>query len=153
MNAEQNCGLLGEYAGAAGVTPEPGGPPDRWRELTPYARTGPMALRVGADPSYLYLALEGGRPVAAARYVVGIDTYRPDRGQFRLPGLPSVPSEVGFELALVLDDTSDAQLLVARHGPEAPQPELPRSGEHTSELQSRPHLACRTLPPQSKHRG
>ena len=113
MNAEQNYGLLGEYAGAAGVTPEPGGPPDRWRELTPYARTGPMALRVGADPSYLYLALEGGRPVAAARYVVGIDTYRPDRGQFRLPGLPSVTSEVGFEFALVLDDTSDAQLLVA----------------------------------------
>ncbi len=113
MNAEQNYGLLGEYAGAAGVTAEPGGPPDRWRELTPYARTGPMVLRVGADPSYLYLALEGGRPVAAARYVVGIDTYRPDRGQFRLPGLPSVTSEVGFEFALVLDDTSDAQLLVA----------------------------------------
>jgi len=113
MNAEQNYGLLGEYADAAGVTPEPGGAPDRWRELTPYARTGPMVLRVGADPSYLYLALEGGRPVAAARYVVGIDTYRPDRGQFRLPDLPSVTSEVGFEFALVLDDTSDAQLLVA----------------------------------------
>src|SRR3989475_736473 len=118
MNAEQNYGLLGEYAGAAGATPEPGGPPDRWRELTPYARNGSLVLRVGANPSYLYVALEGGRPVAAARYVVGIDTYRPDRGQFRLPRLPSVTSEVGFEFALVLDDTSDAQLLVApRYNP------------------------------------
>src|SRR5438445_6564996 len=51
VNAEQSYGLLGEYAGAAGVTPEPAGPPDRWRELTPSARTGRMALRRRAAPS------------------------------------------------------------------------------------------------------
>jgi hypothetical protein len=48
----------------------------------------------------------------AARYVVGIDTYRRDRGQFRLPGVAR-PAAVGFEFALILNDTSDAQLRVA----------------------------------------
>jgi hypothetical protein len=68
-------------------------------------------LRAGADPSYLYLALEGGPGPESARYVVGIDSYRRDRGQFRLPG--GLASEIGCEFVVVLNDTSDAQLLVA----------------------------------------
>src|SRR3989449_8325214 len=75
MNAEQNYGLLGEYAGAAGVTPAPRGAPDRWGELTPHARTRPLVFRGGAHPSYLYLALAGGGAVSAARHVVGVDTH------------------------------------------------------------------------------
>ena len=60
MDAEQNYGLLGEYAGNS-ATPEPGGDPSRWRATLPLLERhgGPVALRVGADPSYLYLALEG----------------------------------------------------------------------------------------------
>ena len=111
-NAEQHYGLLGEYGGAsAGVTPEPGGDPAVWRALPLFARADSLVLRVGADPSYLYVALAGRPTFDSTRYVVGIDTYRRDRGQFRLPGVGS--SEVGCEFALVLNDTSDAQLMVA----------------------------------------
>src|SRR2546427_499001 len=67
----------------------------------------------GDAPRGARRAGDGRTRRAAPRYVVGIAPYRPDRGQFRLPGLPSVTSEVGFEFALVLDDTSDAQLFVA----------------------------------------
>jgi hypothetical protein len=44
--------------------------------------------------------------------VVGIDTYRRDRGGYRLPGVVG-SSDVGCEFALVLNDTTDAQLVVA----------------------------------------
>jgi hypothetical protein len=46
------------------------------------------------------------------RWMIGVDTWRADRGQFRLPGVPGrLP--LGVEFALDLRDTSDAQLLVA----------------------------------------
>src|SRR5205807_1827425 len=60
MDAEQNYGLLGEYAGDSGATPEPGGDPVRWRALPVLERSDTVALRVGADPSYLYIVLDGG---------------------------------------------------------------------------------------------
>src|SRR3989449_2105617 len=105
---------MGEYAGAsADATPQPGGDPAVWRALPVLARGDSLVLRVGADPSYLYVALAGRPSFDSARYVVGIDTYRRDRGQFRLPGVPGPTGEVGSEFALVLNDTSDAQLMVA----------------------------------------
>jgi hypothetical protein len=112
LDAEQHYGLLGQYAGDTTTTPEPGGAPDRWRALRLLEGGDTLALRVGADPSYLYLALDGGPPLDTVRYVVWIDTYRRDRGAARLPGV-SFASDVGFEFALVLNDTTDAQLLVA----------------------------------------
>jgi hypothetical protein len=111
-DAEQNYGLLGEYAGPANTTPEPGGDPAVWQALAVLGRHDSLALRVGADPSYLYVALDGRPGFDSARYVVGIDTYRRDRGQFRLPGVAG-SGGVGCEFVLVLNDTSDAQLLVA----------------------------------------
>src|SRR6266567_3924767 len=124
MAAEQNYGLLGEYAGAAGGTPEPGGDPVRWRALPVLEHSDAVALRVGADPSYLYLVLDGGPALDSTRYVVGIETQRGSGGERTLPGVSEV-SDVGFEFALVLNDTSDAQLLVAS----AYNPYLvPRSG-------------------------
>ncbi|HEV2751596.1 MAG TPA: tetratricopeptide repeat protein [Gemmatimonadales bacterium] len=96
-DAEQSYGLLGEYAGPWPGTPEPGGDPGAWQAL-PLVGQGSsdtLTLRGGSDPSYLYLALAGGPRLGTARYVVGIDTYR--RGEFQL----------------ALNDTSDAQLLVA----------------------------------------
>ena len=110
-NAEQNYGLLGEYAGPADATPEPGGAAARWQALPFVERGDSVVLRAGADPSYLYLALQGGPGLEVARYVVGIDSYRRDRGRFRLPG--GSASEIGCEFVVVLNDTSDAQLLVA----------------------------------------
>src|SRR3989454_799763 len=113
-DAEQHYGLLGEYAGPANATPQPGGDPAVWQALPVLGRGDSLVLRVGADPSYLYVALAGRPSFDSARYVVGIDTYRRDRGQFRLPGVGGGPTgEVGSEFALVLNDTSDAQLLVA----------------------------------------
>src|SRR2546426_1054559 len=111
-DAEQHYGLMGEDAGPADMTPEPGGAPAVWQALPVLERGDSLVLRVGADPSYLYVALAGRRGFDAVRYVVGIDTYRRDRGQFRLPGDVG-SSDVGCEFALVLNDTSDAQLVVA----------------------------------------
>src|SRR6266700_1719202 len=93
-DAEQHYGLLGEYARHTA------GSPPGWGVAS-------------ADASYLYVALAGRPSFDSARYVVGIDTYRRDRGQFRLPGVPGPTGEVGSEFALVLNDTSDAQLMVA----------------------------------------
>src|SRR5436305_10837343 len=36
--------------------------------------------------------------------------------------------------------------------PQVPVPQSPRSEEHTSELQSRPHLVCRLLLEKKKHK-
>jgi len=83
-----------------------------------------VALRVGADPSYLYLVLDGGPALDSTRYVVGIETQRGSGGERTLPGVSEV-SDVGFEFALVLNDTTDAQLLVVpAHNPYV----VPRSG-------------------------
>lgn len=112
MDAEQNYGLLGEYAGAADATPEPGGDPARWRALPVLERSDTIAVRVGADPSYLYLGLDGGPTLDSTRYVVGIETQPGSGGERALPGVSRV-SDVGFQFALVLHDTSDAELLVA----------------------------------------
>ena len=84
MDAEQNYGLVGLYAGDS-TRPEPGGDPRRWRALSMVAESAGTSMRTGADPSYLYIALEG----PAGRWTVSIDRFR-----------------------LVLNDTADAQLLV-----------------------------------------
>src|SRR6266480_3652083 len=113
-DAEQHYGLMGEYGGvSADATPAPGGDPTAWRALSVLARGDSLVLRVGADPSYLDVALAGRPEFDSARYVIGIDTYRRDRGQFRLPGVAGPTDAVGCEFALVLNDTSDAQLMVA----------------------------------------
>jgi len=112
-DAEQHYGLMGEYGGvSAGATPEPGGDPAVWQALPLLQGGDSLVLRVGADPSYLYVALAGRPGFDSARYVVGIDTYRRDRGGYRLPGVVG-SSDVGCEFALVLNDTTDAQLVVA----------------------------------------
>ena len=84
MDAEQNYGLVGLYAGDS-ARPEPGGDPERWRALPMIAEGAGTNLRVGADPSYLYMGLAG----PAGRWTVSIDRFR-----------------------LVLNDTADAQLFV-----------------------------------------
>ena len=112
MDAEQNYGLLGEYAGDAAATPVPGGDPVRWRALPLLERSDAVALRVGVDPSYLYIVLDGAPALDSTRYVLGIDADGGAGGERRLPGL-SFASDAGFEFALVLNDTTDARLLVA----------------------------------------
>jgi tetratricopeptide (TPR) repeat protein len=96
MDAEQSYGLLGLDAGDA-ARPEPGGDPARWRALATLADSAGTRLRVGSDAAYLYLALERTPSIASTRWVVAIDTDRPGRGEFEV----------------VLNDTTDAQVLVA----------------------------------------
>lgn len=110
MDAEQNYGLVGLYAGDT-ARPEPGGAPAWWRALPVAADGGRTRLRVGSDPAYLYLALESPLGIESVRWVVGIDTHRPERGQFTLTGVPG-RTPIGMEFALVLSDTTDGQLLV-----------------------------------------
>ena len=110
MDAEQNYGLVGLYAGDT-ARPETGGAPARWRALPVVADGGRTRLRVGSDPAYLYLALESPLDLESVRWVVGIDTHRPERGQFALTGVPG-RAPIGMEFALVLSDTTDGQLLV-----------------------------------------
>jgi len=111
MDAEQHYGLLGEYAGDSASAPEPGGDVSRWRGMRSLAGDDALRLRAGHDEANLYLALETRMAVDSARWVIGIDTWRRDRGQFRLPGegkrLP-----VGVEFAIVITDSADAQLVV-----------------------------------------
>ncbi|HEY6060720.1 MAG TPA: tetratricopeptide repeat protein [Gemmatimonadales bacterium] len=115
MDAEQNYGLLGQYAGRDSMAPAPGGDPARWRALRALEGTDTLRLRVGSDESYLYLALEtgpGAAPFDAVRTLIGIDTYRSSRGQFRLPEVPGIGT--GVEFYLDVSDTAAGQLFVAR---------------------------------------
>lgn len=131
MDAEQQYGLLGQYAGSAQATPDLGGDPARWRALRALAESDSLRLRVGSDEAYLYLALQiDGRSLApdSIRYLVGIDTYRRDRGEFRLPGVLGLG--VGVEFYLALSDSSDGGLFVTRsYNPYlAPSPGLGPTG-------------------------
>jgi tetratricopeptide (TPR) repeat protein len=114
MDAEQHYGLLGQYAGSASRTPQPGGDPDRWRALPALQGNDSLRLRVGSDEAYLYLALQANGPLAAdsVHYLVGLDTYRPDRGEYRLPGVPGIG--LGVEFYLDLGDSTAGRLFVAR---------------------------------------
>ena len=113
MDAEQNYGLVGEYAGTP-ERPEPGGDVARWRALQQLEGNDSLALHVGSDEAYLYLALDARAPLGAdvVRYLVGLDTYRADRGEFRLPGVPGIG--VGVEFHLDLNDSTNGQLFVTR---------------------------------------
>jgi len=113
MDAEQNYGLLGQYSGTAD-RPEPGGDAAHWRALPSLEGNDSLRLRVGSDESYLYLAIEARTPLDpdAVRYLVGLDTYRDDRGEFRLPGVPGIG--VGVEFYLDLGDSTNGQLFVAQ---------------------------------------
>jgi hypothetical protein len=109
MDAEQNYGLLGLYAGDT-AGPEPGGGLAPWRSLPVVAESGGTRLHAGTDASYLYLALESPLTIDSVRWTVGIDTGRRDSGQFAFPDRTGSPT--GLEFALELRDTADAQLLV-----------------------------------------
>jgi tetratricopeptide (TPR) repeat protein len=110
MDAEQNYGLLGQFAGDTATLPVLGGDPGKWRELEALERDTTMTLRVGSNASYLYLALEG--QTDSIGYVVGIDTYGPKTGQFLLPG-QHAPGTVGYEFALTLRDSGAGRMWVA----------------------------------------
>jgi hypothetical protein len=110
MDAEQNYGILGEYAGDAATTPRLGADPAQWRKLpvlesgTPDTSSSLRQLRARADESFVYLAVEltpGKFPWASRGIQLAIDTYLAGVGQHRLPR-SEVQSEVGFEFLIDL---------------------------------------------------
>jgi hypothetical protein len=110
MDAEQNYGIVGMYAGAAKATPRLGGEPAVWRSLPVVqglagGSTRPLArLRAGADESFLYLAVDlkpGKFPWGSQGVQLAIDTYLPDIGQHQLPR-SGMGSEIGFEFLVEL---------------------------------------------------
>jgi hypothetical protein len=119
MDAEQNYGILGQYAGDENTTPRLGGAPARWLALpeiqdgqaTP---RGPSRIRAGADESFYYLAVElprGKFPWDSLGIQLAIDTYLPRVGQHRLPRT-QVRSEVGFEFLIDLVSRDTASMRV-----------------------------------------
>jgi hypothetical protein len=116
MDAEQNYGILGEYAGTEMSRPVLGGDPARWRGLRELASgNGALrSLRAGSDASYLYLALEvppGPIDWKAEGIALALDTYLSARGQTALPEA-DMRSEVGFEFLLDLRGPTDAALRI-----------------------------------------
>jgi hypothetical protein len=116
MDAEQNYGILGEYAGDTATRPVLGGEPARWRALREIASAeGPLrGLRAGSDASYLYLSLE--MPPGPVRWTadgiaLALDTYLIERGQTVLPE-GGMRSEVGFEYLIDLRGPEDAALRI-----------------------------------------
>jgi hypothetical protein len=120
MDAEQNYGIMGQYAGDSGTTPRMGEDPARWRQF-PAVQTapdgsgpGPHRLRAGADESFVYLAVElqpGPFPWSSQGIQIAIDTYHPRVGQHRLLGR-QVRSEIGFEFLIDLAGPDSASMKV-----------------------------------------
>ena len=123
MDAEQNYGVLGNYAGKAGKTPQPGGDAGNWLlgekvfETIPSGSAAPGSLRAHFDESYLYLTAlfpelpPGPFPWDSLGVMIAIDTWLPGRGQHLLPD-SLVTSETGFEFLLDLRSPDDAELRV-----------------------------------------
>jgi hypothetical protein len=120
MDAEQNYGVMGQYAGEARRTPRLGGDPALWRALAlvqSATADDPGKLRrvrAGADESFYYLAvdLEPGRfPWASMGLQLAIDTYLPRVGQHRLPR-SQLRSELGFEFLIDLAAADSGRVLV-----------------------------------------
>ncbi|HEU4698367.1 MAG TPA: hypothetical protein VFS40_04265, partial [Gemmatimonadales bacterium] len=134
MDAEQNYGILGAYAGAASgpaASPAPGGDPARWLALrvVQEAREGaaderarqdalvPARVRMGSDASYVFVAVEfpglRGRafPWDSAGVQLALDTHLPRVGQHLLPRT-GVRSELGFEFLADLRGPGAAALRV-----------------------------------------
>jgi hypothetical protein len=120
MDAEQNYGILGEYAGDVTATPRLGGDPGQWRRLpvlqsgTADTNGGLERLRAGADESFVYLAVElgpGKFPWKSRGIQLAIDTYLPRVGQHRLPR-SQVQSEIGFEFLIDLSGPEHGSVAV-----------------------------------------
>ena len=149
MDAEQNYGMLGMYAGEASTTPLPGGDPARWLALPSLMvaeRPGPGApsrLRIGHDESYVYLAVEfvglsGGEfPWAERDVVLALDTYRADLGQRTLPGRV-VSGDIGFEFVALFRDTTDADLRITPDYNPYHGPTVIRDGDDFGQFARRP---------------
>ncbi len=120
MDAEQNYGIMGMYAGDGRSRPRLGGDVELWKRLPAVQRAGDPSssglrvIRMGFDESYYYVAVELTRgPFGwdSLGIQLALDTHQPRVGQHRLPRT-GVESEVGFEFLLDLLRPDSARMAV-----------------------------------------
>jgi hypothetical protein len=148
MDAEQNYGVIGMYAGDSASTPRLGGLARPWLEgeslyvEPPESPGAPGGLRVQANESHLFLTAHfpglAGRPFPwdSIGAMIAIDTWLPSVGQHRLPhGL--LDSETGFEFLLDLRTPEDAEIrILPEYNPYGAAPDS--SGDDLGRFYHRP---------------
>src|SRR6185437_6652876 len=120
LDAEENYGVVAMRAGVKGASPIIDGDSADWRgrpvlySAPTTAAPAPLRLksfRVAHDEAYLYLRLDvGAIDWKRANYQIGVDTYRRDLGDTRLPG--GFKSPVGLEFVIDLAGPASSQVLV-----------------------------------------
>src|SRR5256714_8943499 len=121
LDAEENYGVIAMRAGRKGSGITIDGDTTDWhgrpilyaaRPSTVLASLQLKSFRVAQDEAYLYLRLDVGRiDWSHARYQIGIDSYRRDLGDARLPHTGS-HSHAGLEFMLDIGGPTATQLLV-----------------------------------------
>jgi len=121
LDAEENYGVVAMRAGRRASTITIDGDTSDWRETRPLysamisGNPSPLqlrSLRVSNDEAYVYLRLDVGEiDWSRAHYQVGIDTYRRELGDSRMPNTGS-HSPVGLEFVIDLSGPTSSQVLV-----------------------------------------
>ncbi|MEW5918688.1 MAG: tetratricopeptide repeat protein, partial [Gemmatimonadota bacterium] len=120
IDAEQNYGIVAMRPGHRDSIVTIDGKTSDWRGTTPLYSgdtlsqdaLGLRSFSVRSDEAYLYLRLDVGRiDWTQANYLVGIDTYRADLGDKRLPYTGTI-AQSGFEFVLELRGRENSRLLV-----------------------------------------
>lgn len=121
LDAEENYGVIAMRAGRKGSGITIDGDTTDWRGRPILYASDPASvpaslqlksLRVAQDEAYLYLRLDVGRiDWSRAHYQIGIDTYKRNLGDTRLPHTGS-HSPTGLEFVLDIGGPGATQLLV-----------------------------------------
>ncbi len=122
LDAEQNYGILAMRAGRKDSSVVIDGKGGDWREASTRWRapsgpdsTSPLTIRsfrATSDEAYVYLRLDvGAVDWTRARYLIGIDTYRPDLGARRLPHT-GTRCPTGLEFVVDIAGPSSSQVLI-----------------------------------------
>ncbi|HEY8831171.1 MAG TPA: tetratricopeptide repeat protein [Gemmatimonadaceae bacterium] len=121
LDAEENYGVIAMRAGRKGSGITIDGDTADWRgrpilySSQPARVPAPLQLksfRVAQDEAYVYLRLDVGKiDWSHAHYQIGIDTYRPNLGDTRVPNTGS-HSPAGLEFVLDIGGPGATQLLV-----------------------------------------
>lgn len=123
LDAEENYGVVAMRAGRRGSSIMIDGDSSDWRgrpvlygtQTSPSTLPAPLqlkSLRVAHDEAYVYLRLDVGKiDWTRAHYQIGIDTYRRDLGDTRLPNTGS-RAPIGLEFVVDLAGPAASQVLV-----------------------------------------
>lgn len=123
LDAEQNYGIIAMRAGTRDSAITIDGKGDDWSHHATWygadvlgtAMPAPLqmrSLRIASDAAYVYLRLDVGTiDWKLARYLIGIDTYRRDLGDSRLP-YTLTPSPIGMEFVIDLNGPQGSHLLI-----------------------------------------